>query len=124
MNRITASIKALVGASVVFVIAMGMLISVPVAQAFNPNILVGQDLSVGETNQNVAMLQGLLAELGYLQIPLNVPLGYYGSLTRDAVARYQARMGVTPAVGYYGQMTKVAMRADFASHGYLNILGW
>lgn len=89
-----------------------------------PNILVDQNLTVGQTNQNVVVLQGLLSELGYLKVPAGIPFGYYGSLTKDAVARYQASMNVTPAVGYFGPLTKIAMHGDFTSRGYLRILGW
>ncbi|MFA6295011.1 MAG: peptidoglycan-binding domain-containing protein [Candidatus Paceibacterota bacterium] len=106
------------------VIAMAILVAAPQARAESPNILVGQDLTIGSTNQNVVVLQGLLSELGYLNVPFGIPFGYYGSLTKNAVARYQASMGVVPAVGYYGPLTKIAMHSDFSSHGWLPVLGW
>jgi len=94
------------------------------ARAESPNILVGQDLALGASGQSVVVLQALLSEMGYLNVPVGIPLGYYGSMTKNAVAAYQARISVYPAVGYYGDTTKNAMRSDFATHGYLRILGW
>lgn len=89
-----------------------------------PNITIDQNLTVGSTGQGVVVLQGLLTEMGYLNVPAGIPFGYYGGLTKSAVASYQARMNVAPAVGYYGPVTKLAMRSDFASHNWLNLLGW
>ena len=94
------------------------------ARAESPNIIVGQDLALGSSGQSVVVLQALLSEMGYLNVPVGIPLGYYGSMTKNAVAAYQSRINVYPAVGYYGDLTKSAMRSDFASHGYLRILGW
>jgi peptidoglycan hydrolase-like protein with peptidoglycan-binding domain len=129
MNNIiptpNSSKKFLTGASISLVVALAMIVSIQHAQAAEyPNILAGQDLTVGASNQNVVVLQGLLSELGYLHVPAGVPFGYYGGLTRNAVAAYQAKLGVSPAVGYYGPVTKVAMNADFASHDWLKLLGW
>lgn len=92
--------------------------------AVSPNILIGQDMTVGSTGQGVAVLQSLLSELGYLSVPAGVPFGYFGSLTQNAVARYQAAMNVSPAAGYFGPITKASMRSDFSSHGWLRLLGW
>lgn len=94
------------------------------ARAESPNILVGQDLSVGSTGQAVVVLQGLLQELGYMTIPAGIPMGYYGSLTRDGVARYQASQSIAPAAGYFGPLTKIAMHQQFMSKGWLSLLGW
>ncbi len=92
--------------------------------AESPNILVGPDLSLGSSNQNVVVLQGLLSEMGYLQVPTGIPLGYYGSMTRNAVGSYQSRLGVSPTAGYYGALTKDAMRRDYDAHGWLDLLDW
>jgi len=65
-----------------------------------------------------------MSELGYLNVPSNIPLGYYGAMTRDAVARYQAALGVSPTAGYFGPASKIAMHSQFSSHGWLALLGW
>ncbi len=113
------------GASMVAIIAVVFLVSAQDAfAAESPNVLVGQNLTIGSTGSEVAMLQALLSEMGYLNIPVGIAPGYYGPLTKSAVASYQSRENVTPAIGFYGPITKVAMHADFASHNWLSILGW
>ena len=117
-------INFLISTGIVLSLALAMFVSVPVTQAYEVNITTGSDLTVGSTGQSVAVLQGLLAERGFLDIPFNIPLGYYGTLTRDAVAKYQAYRGVAPAVGYFGPLTKVSMQQEFASRNWLPLLGW
>ena len=92
--------------------------------AAEPNILTGNDLSVGTDGSHVVALQGLLSEMGYLTVPSDVAYGHFGSLTKNALARYQASRGVTPAVGYFGPVTKVSMYTDYLGHGWLALLGW
>jgi len=123
-TQVIRSWGVLVGLGIGLVLC-ALLISISEAHAqLSPNILVSQDLTVGSTGLNVAVLQGLLSEMGYLDVPVGIPYGYFGSLTRDAVARYQAATNVSPAAGYYGPITKVAMRSHFANRGWLTVLGW
>jgi peptidoglycan hydrolase-like protein with peptidoglycan-binding domain len=65
-----------------------------------------------------------MSELGYLNIPIGISHGYYGTMTRDAVGRYQATQSVTPTAGYFGPLTKTAMHQQFALHGWTTLLGW
>lgn len=97
---------------------------VPRAHAESPNILTGQDLTIGSTGQGVVVLQGLLQELGYMTIPAGIPLGYFGPATRDGLARYQASQSVAPAGGYFGSLSKVAMHQQFLPKGWLTLLKW
>ena len=129
MNKITlissTSKKVLTVAGISLVVALAMVASISKVNAAEyPNILAGQDLTVGASNQNVVVLQGLLSEMGYLKVPAGVAFGYYGTLTKNAVAAYQASQSVTPAVGYYGPVTKIAMHSHFGSRNWLGLLGW
>jgi peptidoglycan hydrolase-like protein with peptidoglycan-binding domain len=114
----------LISTGIILSLALAMLISIPKTYAYEVNITVGSDLTMGSTGQSVAVLQGLLAERGFLNIPFNIPLGYYGSMTKDAVAKYQASLGVSPAVGYFGPLSKIAMHKEFSTHNWLALLGW
>lgn len=119
------NIYKILGVSSTLVLGALFFVSVPSVYAYtSPNILVGQDLTLGSTGQNVVMLQGLMSELGYLNVPKGVPFGYYGTLTKNAVSNYQSSRNVSPSVGYYGPMTKSSMHSDFSSHGWLSLLGW
>jgi peptidoglycan hydrolase-like protein with peptidoglycan-binding domain len=111
--------------AILAVFALTMLAFVSQASANEyPNILSDQNMTVGSTGQGVVVLQGLMSELGFLNVPSGIPFGYYGSLTRDAVARYQSSVNVQPSVGYYGPITKIAMYNDFSQHRWLPLLGW
>lgn len=65
-----------------------------------------RDLSVGSTGADVSELQSTLVAGGYLVMPVGVPMGYFGSLTQSAVAKWQAAVGVSPAVGYFGPISR------------------
>jgi len=106
------------------ILAGGLLFAFSGAQAATTNILVNENLSVGSTGQGVVALQGLLSEMGYLEVPTGVALGYYGPLTQKAVSRYQIDRRVYPSAGYFGPLTKVSMHQDFVSRGWLSLLNW
>lgn len=125
LNSLKSSTKVLMGTGLAVAFALAILVSAPQAKASeSPNILVNQDMTLGSTGQGVVVLQGLMSELGYLDVPAGIPFGYYGSLTKNAVARYQASISVSPAIGYFGPVTKTAMHSDFSGHGWLSVLGW
>ncbi len=106
-------------------LALTVAVSAPrQAQAAETNILADSNLTVGSSGDKVVVLQGLLSEMGYLDIPANVQHGYFGAMTRDAVGRYQGSQSVSPTAGYFGPATKIAMHQEFLSHGWLAMLGW
>jgi peptidoglycan hydrolase-like protein with peptidoglycan-binding domain len=111
-------------AVVVGIMALAMSIFTPRAHAYEINILADRNLMVGSTGQNVVVLQGLLSELGYLNVPVSTPLGYFGSLTKSAVAQYQLSRGILSATGYFGPQSKIAMHEQFSSRGWLPMMGW
>ena len=73
------------------------------------------DLTVGSTGPQVVALQSFLEAKGYLVMPVGVAKGYFGGLTRAAVARYQAANAISPAVGYFGPITRSAVNAAAGS---------
>ncbi len=106
-------------------LALGMVILAPRAHANEyPNILVGENMTIGSRGPGVVVLQGLLSEGGYLSIPMGIPMGYYGALTQAALGRYQTVQNVAPAVGYFGPLTKVAMHQELMAGGWLTKFGW
>lgn len=58
-----------------------------------------------ETNGEVSRLQNYLYNLGYLPVS---PTGYYGTLTRTAVSRYQISQQIAP-LGIVGPLTRNAL---------------
>jgi len=65
-----------------------------------------RDLTLGSTGADVVALQTFLETRGVMTIPAGVSKGYFGPLTRQALAQYQAAAGIAPAVGYFGPLTR------------------
>ena len=66
-----------------------------------------RDLTVGSKGDDVSALQQVLVDGGYLNIV--APTGYFGAMTKAALAKYQAANGIAPAIGYFGPKTRAAM---------------
>ncbi|OJI07106.1 MAG: hypothetical protein COX02_00615 [Candidatus Vogelbacteria bacterium CG22_combo_CG10-13_8_21_14_all_37_9] len=64
------------------------------------------NLTIGSTGLDVVALQTFLESQGNLVMPYGVSKGYFGNLTRNALAKYQASSGITPAVGYFGPISR------------------
>ena len=124
IQTVTDSSRLFIGACFTLALVLGVLVSVPKAHAETQNITVSEDLTVGMSGASVVTLQALLSEMGYLNVPIGVPLGYYGSITKAAVANYQANRNVSPTSGFYGAETKLALFSDFNSRGWAHLLGW
>ncbi len=69
------------------------------------------DLTIGSTGSEVTALQQWLVQKGYLTMPAGVAMGYFGSLTQSALAKYQAEAGISPAAGYFGPITRAKVNA-------------
>lgn len=67
------------------------------------------NLSVGSTGPDVTALQKFLVSNGFLVIPSGVSYGYYGSLTKTAVAKWQVANGISPALGYFGPISRATL---------------
>ncbi len=63
------------------------------------------NLTVGSTGADVVALQTLLVSQGYLTMPSGVSMGYFGSLTKEAVVKWQAAVGL-PATGFFGPLSR------------------
>lgn len=86
-------------AVVAIAFAFGLTVSSANAATFSTN------LTVGSTGNDVVALQTWLVEKGFLTMPAGVAKGYFGQLTKSAVAAYQATVGL-PTTGFFGPMTR------------------
>ncbi len=69
------------------------------------------NLTIGSTGPEVIALQTFMVNNNYLVMPLGVSKGYFGNLTRTAVAKYQASNGISPSVGYFGPITRAKINS-------------
>ncbi|MBP6868488.1 MAG: Ig-like domain-containing protein [Candidatus Pacebacteria bacterium] len=76
-----------------------------------------RDLTLGMSGEDVKSLQKLLNTLGFTLAvsgagsPGN-ETDYFGVLTRNALAKYQASKEVAPSVGYFGPLTRASMKQE------------
>ena len=70
-----------------------------------------RSLTVGSQGNDVIALQKVLETMGFLVMPHGVPMGYFGSLTRSAVIRFQKSTGL-PMVGVFGPQTTEQLRSQ------------
>lgn len=75
-----------------------------------------RDLELGTEGEDVLRLQKLLNATGFTLASAGVgapgnETTYFGSLTKTALAAYQAGSNVSPAVGYFGPLTRASMSA-------------
>lgn len=73
--------------------------------------VITSDLTVGSTGAQVSALQSSLVAKGYLVMPAGVPMGYFGSLTKAAVMRWQAAVGL-PSTGFFGPLSRAAFNGS------------
>jgi len=89
-------------------LTIGILVAPASAETFVTN------LTVGSRGSDVVALQQFLVSKGFLQMPVNVSYGYFGPITKAAVARWQAANGISPAVGYFGPISRAAIATQTA----------
>ena len=68
-------------------------------------VAITSDLTVGSSGSQVSALQSALVAQGHLVMPAGVAMGYFGSLTKAAVMKWQAANGV-PSTGYFGPLSR------------------
>jgi len=69
------------------------------------------NLTVGSKGADVTALQQWLVSGGYLSMPAGTSFGYFGNLTKMALAKYQTAAGISPAAGYFGPVTRAKVNA-------------
>jgi hypothetical protein len=65
------------------------------------------NLTVGSSGPQVTALQQLLASKGFFSA---TPTGYFGSVTKAAVATWQSSVGL-PSTGYFGPLSRAAVNS-------------
>jgi LPXTG-site transpeptidase (sortase) family protein len=63
-----------------------------------------RNLTVGISGSDVLALQRFLIAGSYLKIV--APTNYFGSLTRMALGKWQATLGIYPSAGYFGSISR------------------
>ncbi len=64
------------------------------------------NLTVGSRGLEVIALQTWLISKGFLVLPPGTDKGFFGTLTKNAVAAWQASVNLSPAVGFFGPLSR------------------
>lgn len=78
------------------------------------NFVFTSDLTIGSRGTQVSELQEFLVNKGFLTMPTGVAFGYFGTLTRSALASFQASQSISPAAGYFGSITRTKINSILA----------
>lgn len=104
--------KKFITAVVAFALALSVVAPVAASAQSTASYTFNTNLTIGSRGADVVALQSFLEAKGLLVIPAGTSKGYFGSLTKSAVAAYQTQKGITPAAGYFGPITRAAVMAD------------
>ena len=78
--------------------------------------MIAMNLGQGSRNDHVATLQQFLIaqNTGKATVALAQAgaTSYFGPLTRSALAEYQAKVGISPALGNFGPITRAHLQAQ------------
>ncbi len=124
LSLVATSVFALTSADISMLQAAGIInatqasslmasIAAPVATASSYTFT--KSLTIGSSGADVTALQNILVAQGDLVMPAGTAFGYFGNLTKTALAKYQAAMGISPAVGYFGPITMAKVNATAGS---------
>jgi peptidoglycan hydrolase-like protein with peptidoglycan-binding domain len=83
--------------------------------------IYNNDLTIGSSGAEVETLQTWLESNGYLKMPSGVSKGYFGQITRSALAEYQKSIGF-PAYGFFGPMSREHFNRGRGSVNSLNVI--
>lgn len=104
--------KKFVTAVIAFALALSVVAPVAASAQTTASYTFNTNLTVGARGADVVALQSFLESKGLLTIPAGTAKGYFGGLTKSAVAAYQSMKGITPAAGYFGPITRAAVNAE------------
>jgi peptidoglycan hydrolase-like protein with peptidoglycan-binding domain len=97
-----AELQAMIASLSAQIAALSGTPSTPAAVTFTSN------LTVGSTGAEVTALQNFLIGKGYNTLAT----GYFGPMTKAALAAYQTAKGITPAAGYFGPLTRASVNGE------------
>ena len=110
MNKLNHRLVLFIPLAVITILFSGAIISVAQDQ-FTPNYNFTRDLALGSRGDDVKALQQFLNFHG-AQVSASGPGSpgkesiYFGRATKEALARWQAANGISPASGYFGQKSR------------------
>lgn len=103
MNITVRKISSVVLGATTVIMLSGSMALVSIASAQSACTFT-RNLTVGARGADVTCLQNALIAAGHLGAKYNT--GYFGGLTKAAVAKWQKAASVSPAVGFFGSLSR------------------
>lgn len=75
------------------------------------NYIFNNNLTIGAKGNDVFSLQQFLIYKGFLRIV--TPTGYFGSLTKIALGKWQTSENISPAMGFFGPVSRAKINIKF-----------
>jgi uncharacterized surface protein with fasciclin (FAS1) repeats len=88
--------------------------TIPMMATSSTMMMVNGYLWTGSQGADVVTLQTFLVNEGFLVMPQGVSMGYFGSLTKQALMKYQASQNISNT-GYFGPLTKAQVNASLTA---------
>ncbi len=76
--------------------------------------MIARDLSIGAQGADVSQLQSYLISNGFLSASST---GFFGPLTAQALAQFQAKMGIASSTGFFGPLTRNFLNGHCGGYG-------
>ncbi len=92
-------------------IGLGVTATSPASSTAKAVLSYLRALKVGSEGEDVTKLQTALVAKGFLKIPKGAAYGYFGKLTKEALAKYQASVNLE-AVGSLGPKTRALLNSE------------
>lgn len=102
------STRKIVAGLLTFAMVLTLVVGLAAAPAGAQTVSFTRSLTVGSRGADVMQLQTLLQAQGFFTA---TPTGYFGTLTKRAVAAWQASEGISPAAGYFGPISRAQLVA-------------
>lgn len=101
MTELQAQITALLAQVQALQAQLAEVSATSVSGSIPDELLSSGNLTLGSSGAVVTVLQNYLG--------MNTVTGYFGNLTKTALAKWQAANGVSPAAGYFGAVTRAKL---------------
>lgn len=77
-----------------------------------PTFTFSRNLCLGSSGSDVVGLQLFLEKKGHMVMPSGAARGYFGVITRAALASWQRSVGISPSEGYFGPLSRAKVNAE------------
>ncbi len=106
MSKTVKQIYSVALSATTIAVFSGAALAIPAISAAQTSCTFTRSLTVGSRGADVTCLQNTLVSAGHATFTAT---GYFGAMTKAAVAKWQAAAGISPAVGFFGPLSRAKL---------------